>query len=70
MTQPSVEPEYILEELAKTSQQWDLGRITFPMLLDLQVDLVVLSREQSRLAAMSIRIADSIQKCRQQEQDT
>ncbi len=70
MTPSSTEPEYILEELEKTSQQWDLGKITFQMFLDLQVDLVVLSREQSRLADMSTRIADSIQKCRQQEQDT
>ncbi len=65
-----VEPEFIVEESERMSPPWDLGRITFPMLRDLQVDLVVLSRELSKLEDMSIRIADSIQKCRHPESDT
>ncbi len=70
MTQHDRVPEYILEESERMSQRWDLGKITFQMLIDLQVDLVVLSREQSKLADMSSRIADFIQNLRQQEQDT
>ncbi len=68
MNQQDTTPEFIVEDSVKMSQQWDLGKITFQMLQDLQVDLVVLSRELSKLEGMSIRIADSIQKCRLREQ--
>ncbi len=70
MKRQDITPEFIVEDSVKMFQRWDLGKITFQSLHDLQVDLVVLSRELSKLEDMSIRIADSIQRCRHQELDT
>ncbi len=48
------------EESERMYQRWDLSRITFQVLKELEVDLAVLSKELTRLADMSIRITDSI----------
>ncbi len=60
-------PEYQLEE---TSQQWALSNSSIQDFLALEVDLVVLFRELTKLADMSSRIAQDIRKVRLHSQDT
>ncbi len=64
------QPEYTVAESEKISPQWDLSRITFQMLTDLEVDLVVLSRELSTLVDTSTKIIASIRELRLSQQDT
>ncbi len=61
------QPEYILADSEKISQPWDHSKVTFQILLDLEVDLVVLHRELSRLADMCTRITGSIHEFRVSE---
>lgn len=57
-------PEYTLAESEKMSLQWDPSRILGQILLALEVDSVVLSRELKLLADMSTRIGESSRKAR------
>ncbi len=59
-------PEYQLE---KTSQQWEINTCTIQRFLDLELALVVLSRELIGLAATSSDIIVAIRKLRVQSQD-
>ncbi len=51
MNQSSTEPEFLVETSEKTSQQWDLGRISSQILL---AQVVVKSRQSLREASMSL----------------
>ncbi len=51
MNQSSTEPEFSVETSEKTSQQWDLGRISSQILL---AQVVVKSRQSLREASMSL----------------
>lgn len=71
MKQPSRTPEYLVvqEELERISQQWVVNSDLIQSFLDLEVDLVVLSRELTRLGDMSTRIGTGIRKLRVQGQE-
>ncbi len=53
----------------KMYQQWVRGKITTPDLLAVEVDLVVLSKELSRLVAMLQRTTNSLRESRLSEQE-
>ncbi len=61
MNLPSVEPEYIVQELEKIPLTGKQLACTVQILLDLEVDLVVLYKELTRLEGISGRIRDSVQ---------
>ncbi len=59
-------PEYQLE---KTSQEWVLSKASLQRFLDLELALVVLSRELTELGDISRDITGAIRKLRLQQQD-
>ncbi len=58
------QPEYILETSGKIALTGNQLASLSQILLDLEVDLVVLSKEQSRLADMCSRIGNSMREVR------
>lgn len=52
-------------DLVKTSRLWVPGKISEPTLLDLELDLVVISRELSQLVALLQRTTSSLRVLRQ-----
>ncbi len=59
------------EHLVKTSHPWVLSETSFQKLLELEVDLAVLSKELTKLVDFSTRIGDTFRGLRlsQQEQE-
>ncbi len=71
MKQRSMEPEYSVEEESpKKGQQVVIGEDSIQGFLDLEVDLVVLSQELSKLDALCSRIVVDLHMLRVQWQDT
>ncbi len=66
---PSVAPEYTVAESAKTLLTEKQLVYLIQGLLDQEVDLAVLSREQLLLGDMSTRIGIAIRNLRQQVED-
>lgn len=69
MNQYSTEPEYILDSTSKKGLQVVISETSIQSFLDLEVDLVVFSREQSKLVAMCTRIIEDLRNLRVQVQD-
>ncbi len=67
MSQHSTEPEFILADMEKTVLTGSLQVCLSRTLLNLEVDLVVLSKELTKLGNMSTRIGIDIRNLRQQE---
>ncbi len=60
MNQPSREPEYLVDSKQKQGLRVVISPDTIQRLLDLEVDLVVMSKELSKLEDFCIRIGEDL----------